>query len=123
MKLADFGVATKLTEADVNTHSVVGTPYWMAPEVLLSFFEMKDTFIGNSFPLIKIPKLSLKNIKESWLLLSKKNLLILTKPTQTDWHDHAWGKCKMSNEFCFLQHAESVLTKSMNHALDSVMNL
>lgn len=36
MKLADFGVATKLTEADVNTHSVVGTPYWMAPEVLFS---------------------------------------------------------------------------------------
>lgn len=34
VKLADFGVATKLTEADVNTHSVVGTPYWMAPEVL-----------------------------------------------------------------------------------------
>ena len=33
MKLADFGVATKLNEADVNTHSVVGTPYWMAPEV------------------------------------------------------------------------------------------
>lgn len=35
MKLADFGVATKLNEADVNTHSVVGTPYWMAPEVLV----------------------------------------------------------------------------------------
>ncbi|XP_024545433.1 MAP3K epsilon protein kinase 1 isoform X1 [Selaginella moellendorffii] len=34
VKLADFGVATKLTEADVNTHSVVGTPYWMAPEVV-----------------------------------------------------------------------------------------
>lgn len=34
VKLADFGVATKLTEADINTHSVVGTPYWMAPEVL-----------------------------------------------------------------------------------------
>ncbi|KAL0296455.1 UNVERIFIED_CONTAM: MAP3K epsilon protein kinase, partial [Sesamum radiatum] len=32
VKLADFGVATKLNEADVNTHSVVGTPYWMAPE-------------------------------------------------------------------------------------------
>ncbi|KAH1224345.1 MAP3K epsilon protein kinase 1 [Glycine max] len=34
VKLADFGVATKLTEADVNTHSVVGTPYWMAPEMV-----------------------------------------------------------------------------------------
>uniref|UniRef100_A0A1J3K2J1 non-specific serine/threonine protein kinase n=1 Tax=Noccaea caerulescens TaxID=107243 RepID=A0A1J3K2J1_NOCCA len=34
VKLADFGVATKLNEADVNTHSVVGTPYWMAPEVI-----------------------------------------------------------------------------------------
>ncbi|XP_019098363.1 PREDICTED: MAP3K epsilon protein kinase 1-like [Camelina sativa] len=35
VKLADFGVATKLNEADCNTHSVVGTPYWMAPEVHL----------------------------------------------------------------------------------------
>ncbi|XP_010486375.1 PREDICTED: MAP3K epsilon protein kinase 2-like isoform X1 [Camelina sativa] len=34
VKLADFGVATKLNEADCNTHSVVGTPYWMAPEVI-----------------------------------------------------------------------------------------
>ncbi|KAF5749885.1 Mitogen-activated protein kinase kinase kinase 7 [Tripterygium wilfordii] len=34
VKLADFGVATKLNEADINTHSVVGTPYWMAPEII-----------------------------------------------------------------------------------------
>lgn len=31
VKLADFGVATK---SNVSESSVVGTPYWMAPEVI-----------------------------------------------------------------------------------------
>jgi len=44
VKLADFGVATKLTEADVNTHSVVGTPYWMAPEVLIVLCSSAKSF-------------------------------------------------------------------------------
>lgn len=44
VKLADFGVATKLNEADVNTHSVVGTPYWMAPEVYICLYFMYKLF-------------------------------------------------------------------------------
>ena len=35
VKLADFGVATKLNESEFDTSSVVGSPYWMAPEVHL----------------------------------------------------------------------------------------
>jgi serine/threonine protein kinase len=33
VKLADFGVAMKLTESTKNM-SIVGTPYWMAPEIV-----------------------------------------------------------------------------------------
>lgn len=33
VKLADFGVAMKLTES-IKSMSIVGTPYWMAPEIV-----------------------------------------------------------------------------------------
>ena len=34
VKVADFGFASALTEERQKRSSVVGTPYWMAPEVL-----------------------------------------------------------------------------------------
>ena len=33
VKLADFGVATKLNDNE-GKNSIVGTPYWMAPEII-----------------------------------------------------------------------------------------
>ena len=39
MKVADFGVATKLGDdvqgsSNSNSNAFAGTPYWMAPEVI-----------------------------------------------------------------------------------------
>ena len=34
VKIADFGFAINLTAEQNNRNSVVGTPYWMAPELI-----------------------------------------------------------------------------------------
>lgn len=35
MKLGDFGVSARLKTADERRKSVIGTPFWMAPEIVL----------------------------------------------------------------------------------------
>lgn len=36
VKIADFGVSAELSKTETNRESFVGTPYWMAPEMLCS---------------------------------------------------------------------------------------
>lgn len=37
MKIADFGYAAQLTKKQKKRNTVVGTPYWMAPELIRGF--------------------------------------------------------------------------------------
>lgn len=41
IKLADFGFATTLTKEERRRDSVVGTPYWMAPELIKGQYDQK----------------------------------------------------------------------------------
>jgi serine/threonine protein kinase len=53
-KLADFGVAGELTASLAKKRTVIGTPHWMAPEVLLDdeYNEKADIWsLGVSIPL------------------------------------------------------------------------
>ncbi|KAK8871419.1 hypothetical protein M9Y10_007145 [Tritrichomonas musculus] len=36
VKVTDFGISRKFEQTTIHTSSTVGTPYWMAPEVILS---------------------------------------------------------------------------------------
>jgi len=114
VKLADFGFAVGLTEEQDKRRSVVGTPYWMAPELVRGLeYDAKVDVWSLGITALELAEGEPPHLHEAPL---RALLLITTQPAPTLRHADKWSakfkhflKCCLHTDPAKRASAESLL--------------
>ena len=114
VKLADFGFAVGLTEEQDKRRSVVGTPYWMAPELIRGLeYDAKVDVWSLGITAIELAEGEPPHLHEAPL---RALLLITTKPSPTLRNEAKWSarfkhflKCSLHTDPAKRASSESLL--------------
>ena len=105
IKLSDFGYSAQLTTEQVNRHTVVGTPCWMAPELIMgNEYDMKVDIWSLGIVAIEIADGEPPYLRENPM---KALYLIVNNPVPTLLKKSKWSEAFVSFiESCLIKDAK-----------------
>ena len=103
IKIGDFGVSTILhRDSEYKTATVIGTPYYLAPEICQGWYIVIWYFLSRSFTLLQMKNWK-RNIDRWNKILNNKTIATRTKTPWDPTGGH-WWKCKSQKWFMHLKN-------------------